>query len=314
MKADLHAEAREARNPGEGFCCPYCAASLVPRGVGLICSAEGRSFASTGGVYRLLDESRRSELLPLLELEHRIRRDQGHQAVPGLPEPPPGHRLAALWRSRATHWSQGRRLAEQSLGPPPWRVLEVGAGCAWAGASLAAAGHDVLAVDASLDARDGLLAAASVLSPGHSLEKAEADMEALPLEAGQFDLVLAVDALHYARGVQRLLVELRRVTRRGGALLVLESPVYARREEGEADVARRMRRIKSAYGLELARETQPGYLVRSELAGLFAQSGYLWDGGGLVRGRLSRLLELAAVLLGRGGLPTRPVLFALRDG
>jgi SAM-dependent methyltransferase len=172
----------------------------------------------------------------------------------------------------------------------------------------------VTAVDASLDPEDGLLAAEHVLAPGTTIDRAEADMEALPLEPGLFDLVLAVDALHYARGIQGTLVELRRVTRRGGALLVLESPVYARREDGEADVARRMRRLRRRYRLDLPREGQPGYLVRSELPVLFGQAGYRLEAGGLAFGLLARLLDIGAVLLGRGGLPARPVLFARRDG
>jgi SAM-dependent methyltransferase len=314
VKADLHAEARALRNPGDYFRCPHCAAPLEPLGASLTCPAEGRSFACTDGIYRLLSESRRTELLPFLELEHRLRRDEGHEAVRGLPEPGPGHRLAALWEARARRFREGLKLVERVLGAGPWRVLEVGSGCAWAGANLAAAGHEVLAVDASLDPLDGLSAVSRVLAPGCSLERAEADMEALPLREGWFDLVLAVDALHHARGVLRQLVELRRVTRRGGALLVLESPLYGRREDGEADVARRMRRIRRVYGLDLARETQPGYLVRSELPGLFAQAGYQWEGSGLAFGRFGRLLDFGAVLMGRGGIPSRPAIFARRDG
>jgi SAM-dependent methyltransferase len=286
----------------------------VRAGAGLLCPPEGRFFASSRGVYRLLEETRRAQLRPILELEHRLRRVEGFAAVPGLPDVPAAHPRASLWRRRSERLREGTSLAARALGKGPWRVLEVGAGCAWAGATLAAAGHRVTAVDASLDADDGLAAAERLLPPGTCLERAEADMEALPLEPGLFDLVLAVDALHHAHGILRTLVELRRVTRRGGALLVLESPVYARREDGEADVARRMRRLRRLFGLELPRETQPSYLVRSELPALFARAGYRLEVGGPTFGPLARLIDLAAVLLGRAGLPTRPVLFARRDG
>jgi SAM-dependent methyltransferase len=314
VKPDLHGEALAAPSTGEGFCCPYCSGPLVPLGVGLQCETEGRAFASTGGVYRLLEEARSTALRPFLELEHRRRRDEGYDATPGLPEPPAGHRLAAQWRARARNLREGLRLTGEALGPGPWRVLEVGAGCAWAGAVLAVAGHRVTAIDASLDPGDGLFAAARLRAPGSSLELAEADMEALPLEAGRFDLVLAVDALHYAREIQRALVELRRVTRRGGALLVLESPVYARREDGEADVARRMRRLQRLYRVEPPRETQAGYLVWPELPALFGQAGYRLDKGAPPFAGWARVVDLVAVLLGRGGLPARPVLLARRDG
>jgi SAM-dependent methyltransferase len=279
-----------------------------------VCEEEDRFFAASGGVYRLLEETRRSQLRPFLEMEHRLRRDSGFEARAGLPSVPSSHPQAALWNARSQRFHEGIRLATHALGEGPWRVLEVGAGCAWASAALAAAGHRVTALDASLDADDGLLASDRLLPLGASLERAEADMEALPLEPGLFDLVVAVDSLHYARAVQDMLVELRRVTRRGGALLVLESPVYARREDGEADVARRMRRLRRRYGLDLPREGQPGYLVRGELLVLFGQAGYKLETGGRAFGLLARILDLAAVLLGRGGLPSRPVLFARRDG
>jgi SAM-dependent methyltransferase len=66
-------------------------------------------------------------------------------------------------------------------------------------------------------------------------------MDALPLPAGSFDVVLANGALHYARRPDRTLVELRRVTRRGGLLLVLDSPVYRRRRDGRRMVKDRAR-------------------------------------------------------------------------
>jgi SAM-dependent methyltransferase len=314
-KARSQAEPHLAPPEAEGYCCPYCAAPLASRGLALVCTAEGRAFASTAGVFRLMEEGRRAELQPRIEIGHRLRRDEGFVAEPGLPEVPEGHPQASLWKRRAANLDEGLRRLEAVLGERPWRVLEVGAGCAWAGAFLARGGHRVTAVDASLDPDDGLLAAERLLpSGGPGLDRAEADMEALPLEAGRFDLVLAVDSLHHARGIQRALVEWRRVTRRGGALLVLESPVYGRREDGEADVARRMRHLRRHYAIEPGREALPGYLVRSELGSLFAQSGYRLEDPPTASGLASRALEIAAALLGRSGLPTRPVLLARRDG
>lgn len=282
VRPEERGETRGERAADAGWCCPYCAAPLLSLGKGLRCEAEGRLFAASAGVYRLLAETRRAELLPLLELEHRVRRDEGFAASPGLPDQAPAGPLASLWRHRSRRLREGLRLAAHALGSGPWRVLEVGAGCAWASAALAAGGHRVTAVDASLDLADGLLAAERVLPPGVQIERAEADMEALPLEAGHFDLVLAVDALHHARRILPALVELRRVHRR--------------------------------YGFDLPREGQPGYLVRSELRASFGQAGYRLEAGSLSSGWIAPLLDFALALLGRGGLPSRPVLFARRDG
>jgi SAM-dependent methyltransferase len=261
-----------------------------------------------------LPAERRREVQPVVELLERVRRDEGWRAVPGLPQVPADHPHAASWRARARRFREGLRFAGQGLGDGPWRVLEVGAGSCWASAQLLAAGHQVAAVDLSLDPEDGLLAAERFLPPEAGLPRAEADMEALPLEAGRFELVLAIDALHYAPRLVRTLVELRRVLQRRGALLVLESPVYSRREDGEAAVAREMRRLRRRYAIDLPRESLPGYLVHSELMATFGAAGFRLEIHG--SGGRSRVFwdRLVAILTGRRPPASYPILLARRDG
>ena len=174
-------------------------------------------------------------------------------------------------------------------------------------------GHHVAAVDVNLDAEDGLPGANLLIEAGR-LPRAEAEMEALPLEPGRFDLVLAVGSLHYQGQLTRTLVELRRVTQRNGLLLVLDSPVYRRRSDGEAQVARRMKLQGRRYGIAVPRESQPGYLVRGELASLFAGAGWTLE----VHGWPTPPQEWAgdALSLLRGGrrAPRFPILLARRDG
>jgi SAM-dependent methyltransferase len=147
-----------------------------------------------------------------------------------------------------------------------------------------------------------------------ALPRAEAEMSALPLEPGSFDLVLAAGALHYAASLTSTLVELRRVTRRDGVLLVLDSPVYRRRPDGEAMVAARMRDQARRYSLVLSREVQSSYFVVGELPALFRQAGWqletaLWPGP--LRELARDLVEMA-----RHGRRTArfPTLVARRDG
>jgi len=99
-------------------------------------------------------------------------------------------------------------------------------------------------------------------------------MEALPLEPARFDLVVVSGALHHAPRLGRALLEMRRVMRRGGLLLVWDSPVYRRRPDGEAMVARRMRELERAYNVSVPREIQAGYLVLGELPGIFRSAGF----------------------------------------
>ena len=297
-----------------GWCCSYCAAPLELEAHGLYCAAEGRWFATLDGVHRLLPEERRRELRPFLELYQRVRRDEGWRAEPGLPEVPEHHPQAAIWRARANRFQRGLDLAVNRLGAGPWRVLEVGAGCCWASIQLQASGHHVTAVDVNLDSDDGLTAPNRMLSEPWRLPRAEADMEALPLEPARFDLVLAAGSLHFPAHLMRTLVELRRVTRRGGVLLVLESPTFRRRPDGEAMVARRMREEARRYSVLLPRESQSSYFVLGELPGVFERSGWgleIHGWPGPLREQARDLLEIF-----RHGRRTArlPVLLGTRHG
>ena len=299
--------------PWPGWCCSYCAAPLQGDTHGLLCAREGRWFATHNGVHRLLTQERRRELQPALEAYQRVRRDEGWRAERGLPDVPPGHPHAAIWRRRARHFARARSLAQERLGRGPWRVLDVGAGCGWASTRFLEAGHRVAAVDVNLDEEDGLLAANGLVEDPAGLPRAEADMEALPLEPASMDLVLAAGVLHHAARPARTLVEIRRVTRRGGLVVVLDSPVYRSAVDGETMVAERADEQSRRYGFAAPAFGQ-GYLLRCELEALFEGAGWRLE----VHGWPGRVRETARDLveIARGGRRTArfPILIGRRDG
>lgn len=295
------------------WCCSYCGTPLRPFGDGLLCPAEDRWFATVGPVHRLLPADRRRALQPFLELYQRVRRAEGWRAEPGLPDVPSDHPHARIWRRRARHFRLGAGLLRARLGPGPWNVLEVGAGCCWASARLVAAGHRVTAVDVNLDPDDGLLAADRLVGDPARLPRAEAEMDALPLPAGRFDVVLATGALHYARRPRRTLVELRRVTRPGGVLLVLDSPVYRRRRDGKAMVRARAREHARRFAPSAGAELQSSFFVHRELDALFASAGWRLQIHGWP-GRVREWLRDRIELMRHGRRTARfPALLAERD-
>jgi hypothetical protein len=104
------------------------------------------------------------------------------------------------------------------------------------------------------------------------------------------------------------------VTRREGLFIAFDSPVYRRREDGEAVVAERMRVQARRYGVPMDRDGQQGYLVAGELAGLFRSAGWSLE----VHARPGAAGEWArdvVDLLRRGRRAARfPILCAKRDG
>lgn len=313
MSEGLITRAGPQAAPWPGWCCSYCAAPLEEQEHGMSCAREGRWFATHHGVHRLLTQERRRELQPALEAYQRVRRDEGWRADRSLPAVPASHPHAAIWRRRARHLGRALSLASERLGPGPWRVLDVAAGCCWASARFLADGHSVAAVDVNLDEQDGLLAAERLLDEPSRLPRAEADMEALPLEPARMDLVFVAGVLHHAARPTRALLEMRRVTRRGGLVLVVDSPVYRRAADGEAMVAERAEAHTRRYGFA-APPFGTGYLVWPELGALFAGAGWRFEAHGWPgRGR-----EWARDLveIGRWGRRTArfPILIGRRDG
>jgi SAM-dependent methyltransferase len=135
-----------------------------------------------------------------------------------LPFRDTSRRNVAAWRLRAAHYLVMR--AALALTPGVRRVLDVGAGNGWLARRLAGAGYDVTALD--VDASDAGLAALD----DARVARVRADLEALPLVTEAYDAVIVAAALHYAVDLDRALAEVWRVLRRGGVVLIADSPFY----------------------------------------------------------------------------------------
>jgi SAM-dependent methyltransferase len=312
MREGLSATTGAPLREWPGWCCSYCSGPLRLDAHGAWCASEERWFATHEGVHRLLAAERRRELQPAIESYQRLRREEGWRAQRGLPDVDPRHPHAATWSRRARQLARALALVEERIGPGPWRVLDAGAGCCWASARLLEAGHAVAAVDLSLDADDGLLAAPRVLEDPRRLPRAEADVEALPLEPSSMDVVLALGVLHHVPRPVRALLEMRRVTRRGGVVVVLDSPVFRRPSDGEAMVDSGAGEGERDGGPRVP--LGPGYLLRSELPEVFQAAGWRLE----EHGWPGRLREVAHDLVeaGRRGMPAArfPILIGRRDG
>jgi SAM-dependent methyltransferase len=280
-----------------GWCCSSCGAPLVPHGSGLLCRAEERWFATRDGVHRLLPEERVQVLRAYQEISRRVGRVR-----PLRPRDED---------ERARLVDEAMRRVRETLGPGPWYVLAAGTDAAM---TRFLAGHRVVAISPRAG-EDGALVGHALV--GHALvgrARAEAELDALPLEPGRVDLVLVQGSLHEGPSLPRTLVELRRVVRRGGVLVALDSPVYRRRRDAEAQVAQAMKDERALVGMAVPREVRPGYLLHAELAGQFRSAGWSLQVLGWPSAVRATAEDLLQLLRGSRPSPRYPVLLARRDG
>lgn len=151
-------------------------------------------------------------------------------------------RNAGQWRIRARTFDY---FVSRVLPSTPCDILDLGAGNAWLSNRLAKLGHRPVAVDIFRDSRDGLGAARHYES---RFPLIEAEFDRLPLPDAAFDCAVFNASVHYSSDYTRTLLEAKRCLRVGGLLVILDSPVYARREHGERMREERHALFERQYG------------------------------------------------------------------
>lgn len=158
------------------------------------------------------------------------------------------NRNSAMWEMRAKTYRYFERkilgVMERDTGRP-LNILDLGAGNGWMSYRLVLRSHRPVALDIFSDPRDGLLAARHY---PRSFPLLEADFGSLPFAPGSFDLAIFNSSFHYSTDYAATLGEVRRCLRPSGAVAILDSPVYRRREDGERMASERHREFATRYG------------------------------------------------------------------
>jgi SAM-dependent methyltransferase len=252
------------------FACPDCAADVLADGDdAVVCAGCGARFARRGGVWRFLTAARSDRLAPFMRQYRAVRQREGWRATAAdyyrrLPTVPADHPHAGVWQIRREtyHHLLGHVLA---AGPLPLHVLDLGAGSGWLSHRLAALGHRAVAVDALDDEQDGLGAARFYEAEFASVQ---ADFDALPFAPAQFDLVVFNGSLHYAPDMAVTLERAHRMLAPGGALVVMDSPMFGADGDGSQMVGDTLRRFAAVCGLSEAVQQGIGYITFATLAGI----------------------------------------------
>lgn len=191
----------------------------------------------------------------------------------------------------------------------PLRIVDMGAGNGWLSARLAQLGHVPLALDVSLDERDGLGAARH-----HAVgfERAQADFEMMPLAPGAVDRAIWNGAFHYATDYATSLREVLRVLAPGGRIVVLDSPLYRDAASGRQMVGERRERFLRDHGFEPDPDARESFLTERRLQDLGRELGLVWNRLRPAYGARWVLRRLKARLMGRRELADMALLIGWR--
>ena len=281
--------------------CPRCrVASLSASKIDVTCTGCAARFPLVQGVWDLLQTLQVARYRNFLESYTRIRRAEGRTSdsadfYRALPDCPPSHPLAWQWRIRRTSYVALVHLLGQRLNDGA-RVLDVGAGSGWLANRLDLAGYAACAIDLSADAGDGLGAARHFAGQWPRLR---ADFDQLPLADGAVDAIVFNASFHYSADYWRTLAEACRVTRRGGLVVILDSPVYRNAASGRQMLEEQADDRERRFGDRSDSLSAEGFLTWQRLRELGAGAGLAWHSRKPWYGLPWALAPLRAALRGR---------------
>jgi len=268
--------------------CPSCAAELGNMDEILTeakaCRSCGNRITLTDGIARALSPEGRKRYTRFLDEYSKIRHAEGRGSEnPGyymaLPYRDLSGKHAEQWaiRGESYRYFQERILPQFEKDKSPLDILDLGAGNGWMSYRLALRKHRPVAIDILTDPLDGLGAARhyhALLDERFPLVEAEFDR--MPFSDSQFDLAIFNSSLHYSTNYHRTLKEARRCLRPGGRIVILDSPVYKKREHGERMLAERHREFQARYGFRSDSIPSAEFLHEAALEELADFLGVRW--------------------------------------
>lgn len=234
------------------FACPECGTRLSrPAQDELRCPRDGHRYDRIEGIWRFLTPQRAAHFAQFILEYETVRRGENrgsdnasyYRAIP----------FADVSGSRTVEWQiraqSFRKFVAEILAPleqgEPLHILDLGAGNGWLSNQLSRRGHRLMAVDVTLDQRDGLGAHVHYET---NFTPVQADFDRLPSPDGQFDLALFNASFHYSPDFGATLAEAFRVVGMGGAVVIVDTPLYHDGESGKRMVQERQACFQRQYG------------------------------------------------------------------
>lgn len=260
--------------------CTGCGAHLTQ----LKCPRCGFRMEVEDGVVHALPPKREAYYAKFLEDYTRIRAAEGRGSETDnfyleLPYQDLSGRNARQWQIRACSFDYlMAHLLQRSVLKDGRRILDVGAGNCWMSFRLTFAGYQPVAVDVNTDERDGLRAAnhyrglVPELFPRYC-----AEMTCLPFQESQFDAVVFNASFHYSENYEASLAEALRCTKRGGMVIIVDTPWYSAMESGRQMVAERRAAFLKQYATSSDAIEHLEYLTDERLRSLAKALSIRWE-------------------------------------
>jgi SAM-dependent methyltransferase len=256
--------------------CPRCSANLI----GLACSKCGMQLSDNRGIIHALTPDRAAHYAQFIADYERIRTAEGRGGVHdnfyvSLPYRDMSGKNSDQWQIRArTFDCLIEHVVEPNL-PRGSRILDLGAGNCWLSFRLALDGWKPCAVDLLTNDSDGLGAAEHYRKhlPEPFFQRFQAELSRLPFQSEQFDGALFNASFHYAEDAQAVLRETLRCVKRGGIVIICDTPWYSSEASGNAMVSERRSAFLRRYGTDSASIRSIDYLTDERLQSL---EEHLW--------------------------------------
>ena len=258
------------------FVCPRCKSGLDQiKPDQLRCSQDGLNFYKTDGIWGFLLPERTEQYTRFIRDYETVRRFEGRSSQDELYYQTLPYHSSNDWRIRAISFNA---LLKQVMIPieknkKPSQTLDLGAGNAWLSNRLASRGHDVTAVDLTINDFDGLGCHRFYKS---TFTPVQAEFDFLPFPDKSVDIVLFNASLHYSVNYEQTLREAQRVLSVDGKLIVLDSPVYHDAVSGLRMVQEREQQFLKHYGFASDSLQSENYLTYQRMDELAEKLGVTW--------------------------------------
>jgi SAM-dependent methyltransferase len=258
--------------------CPRCGTGIDK----LDCPACSFSIVIDDGIAHALPAESIAHHARFMEDYERIRASEGRGSASadfylGLPYRDASGRNPEHWQMRARSYDYLVRHLLNGIDRGS-RILDLGAGNGWMSYRLALAGHRPCAVDLLTNDRDGLEAARHYRTCLPKLfPRFQAEICRLPFADEQFDAAVFNASFHYAEDYEASLRETMRCVKRGGLVIISDTPWYAREESGMQMLAERRAAFLQSHGMAADAIATLAYLTDERLRRMEDALSIHWD-------------------------------------